>query len=230
MKPIAKSFHEYKSEEPGGRRWRELFTGRMTAGGGEQHYRGEGRVGKPGRASDLQGNGRRGTFLSNLGPSLHADRHLPKSQKGLTNARGNYDYPCVRDVRPINHWNCSSVHSQHPAPGPRVALPFPALLLEAGLYFYLPGKRKRECDLEAEPGQWAAQEGCQGPAGHMCHRGAVAEPAVKYPKLRDHLGVLRKEGIYVLANHPLTSLPFPPYHIQEHLLTREAEENGFEKC
>lgn len=187
-------------------------------------------MGKPGRASDLQGKGRRGTFLSHLGPSLHADRHLPKSQKGLTNARGNYDYPCVRDVRPINHSNHSSVHSQHSALGSKATLPFPALLHKAGLYFYVPGKRKREYDLEAELGQWAAQEGSHGPAGYMCHRGAVAEPAVRYLKLWDHLGVLRKKRIYVLANHLLTSLPFPPHHIQESLFAGEAEGNQFERC
>lgn len=46
-------------------------------------------VGEPGKALGLQGKGRRGRFVSNPGPSVHVDRHLPKSQNGLTNARGN---------------------------------------------------------------------------------------------------------------------------------------------
>lgn len=36
-------------------------------------------------------------------------------QKGLTNARGHYDCPCVRDVRQINHPN-HSAHRPFPAP------------------------------------------------------------------------------------------------------------------
>lgn len=160
------------------------------------------------RASGLQGQGRRGLPLYNPGPSVSADRHLPESQEGLTNVRGNYDYPCVRDVRQINHSNHSSAHSELPALGSRAAFPFPAPLDKAGFCFM--------CWIEGGPNviwkpRWdngAAQAGYLGQA--RCNvlwkdvvgaggEGEVIE-AMGFP------GILRVKRIYVLANYLLPSL------------------------
>lgn len=73
IKPIAKPFHASDLEEQRGQRRREIV------------YRNEEgyawRAGNSGGTLDLQGKGRRGLPLPNHGPSVHADRHLPKSQK-----------------------------------------------------------------------------------------------------------------------------------------------------
>lgn len=124
-------------------------------------------MGKPGGALDVQGKGRRGAFLSNSGPSIHVDRHLPKSQKGLTNVRGNYDYPCVRDVRQINHSNHSSIHSEHPALGSRAAFPISALLDKGGLYFMCWVKGRWNVIWKQRRDNGAEQAGPWGQAGHM---------------------------------------------------------------
>lgn len=102
----------------------------VAAGGGEQGLAGVG--GKARESLRFAREGKGGTFLSDPSPSAHVDRHLSKSQKGLTNVRGNYDHPCVRAVRQINHSHHSSIHSQHPALGSRAAFPSRACWIKLG--------------------------------------------------------------------------------------------------
>lgn len=68
IKSVAKPFHASDLEEQRVKEEGDCFTRKEA-------------VVEGGRALDLGGKGEAGPPLPNHGPSVHADRHLPKSQK-----------------------------------------------------------------------------------------------------------------------------------------------------
>lgn len=175
----------------------------------------------------MQSKGWRGAFLPNPGPCAHADRHLAKSQKGLTNAKAITTLPMGgMSDRSITRITVSAIRPL-PAPALRWGAASPSQPSWVKLGF-MPCAGYKE-DRMGFGSTGRTMGGTDGLLGgklgtlRMGGRRPSQGMQTRYLKLRDYLGVLPTKGSYVLANHRLTSSLFSPHALGKCVSAWETE-------